>query len=308
MVVRNWVFYAAISLLCSCQENAVQKDSQLKVELLYKSLAASNILQLKANSAAFDEVYRFGRNNRYDSNSLRLAIHCDTIHQGAKRLLKTVRNLRHQLAKVAKNQTDSSVAGILVDKEYREQVLSLIEQVDSYADKVSKIDTAISPIQLVSRNIAEVNTAKDIADFYFADASITSSFAALAQIESKILIFEAEALKLQADRIGCNMNIVVDKVSAFARAESNTVTPGSIYKAELFLIENLKPKPVKMFMNGRQIPVSELGAGKIEFVVDSVGSVKGNEVKRNWLGEIQTTHDGRDTTYKVLVQYKVIGK
>jgi gliding motility-associated protein GldM len=150
----------------------------------------------------------------------------------------------------------------------------------------------------------EAQKSKDFAQLNFEATPLTAALAVLAQKESEILKYEAEALATLASKVGAQTTIRFDKILAMARAESQTVAAGTKYKADLFLAASSSALKPTMTYQGRPIKVDN-NIGKIEFTAQAGAYNKEGISEQTWTGQIRFNNNGRDTTFTVKEKYYV---
>jgi len=91
------------------------------------------------------------------------------------------------------------------------------------------------------------------------------------------------------------------RLVATASAESNVVAPGATYRAELGLVSYYPADKLKMHMtcNGQPVPIGSDGIGQASFRAPT------RPGPATWTGAIRLNQNGRDTTFKVTVPYRV---
>jgi hypothetical protein len=97
-------------------------------------------------------------------------------------------------------------------------------------------------------------------------------------------------------------------VKAIAIPECSTVGSGEEYKAQLLLaIIPTDLTPEQATLNGRSVPVDAQGNGQIAFRAPTRLPRSPRPLKARWVGALQCTVNGRDTTFSVVVPYTVAG-
>src|SRR6478735_6097754 len=161
------------------------------------------------------------------------------------------------------------------------------------------IDAKEDPIASKDEN----QRSKDFAQLNFEATPLTAALAVIAQKESQILKYEADALSTLASKVGADI-IKFDKIFAMARAESKTVAAGTKYKADMFIAASSNAITPVMTYQGRPIKV-ENGLGKIEFTAQAGAYDKEGISKQSWTGQIRINNNGRDTTFTLKEEYFV---
>jgi gliding motility-associated protein GldM len=146
---------------------------------------------------------------------------------------------------------------------------------------------------------------KDFAHLNFEATPLVAALAVMAQKETEILKYEADALATLASKVGADM-IKFDKILATASAESNTVAAGTKYRAEMFLTAFSNAITPKMSSSAGPVKVVN-GRGLIEFTAAAGGAKnKDGLIEKQWNGKIILNSNGRDTTFNVSQKYFVV--
>ena len=96
------------------------------------------------------------------------------------------------------------------------------------------------------------------------------------------------------------------ELKAVAIPTSSVVHEGDVYQADLFLAAVPKDFiPKKILAQGRPVPVTDDGHGKVKFVA-SKPEVGNATMRKEWTGSIVFNHNGRDTSVTVVVPYTVL--
>ncbi len=137
---------------------------------------------------------------------------------------------------------------------------------------------------------------KDFVEANFGQTPVVAALAVLTQKQNEIVRYEQMVLKA----LGAveTKEIKFDKVIAFASAESNTVARGTEYTADLLLTATSSRTDMKMYVNGNPIRVKD-GVGDVTITPTSTGEA-------SWSGEIKLNLKGKDTTFKIKKEYKVV--
>jgi gliding motility-associated protein GldM len=182
------------------------------------------------------------------------------------------------------------------------------DKLNEYANFMKKYNPAIPKLALDANEdptaSKDVNSkGKDFAQLNFEATPLTAALAVIAQKESEILKYEADALSTLASKVGADI-IKFDKIFAMARAESKTVAAGTKYKADMFIAASSNAITPTMTYQGRPVKV-ENGLGKIEFTAQAGAYDKEGISKQSWTGQIRINNNGRDTTFTLKEEYFV---
>ncbi len=145
---------------------------------------------------------------------------------------------------------------------------------------------------------------KDFATLNFAQTPLVAALAVLAQKESEILKYEADALSTLAQKVGADI-IKFEKMFATASAEAKFVAAGTKYNADMFLTASSDAIVPTMTANGKPVKV-EGGRGKVEFTAAASNYDSEGQSKQKWKGTITFPFQGRDTTFTLEQEYVVV--
>lgn len=131
----------------------------------------------------------------------------------------------------------------------------------------------------------------------FDNLPVVAALAALTQLESDIRASELDLLDEIGQHVGAERPI--EKLVAVASSESNSVAPGHTYRARLYLVKNLISSHISMSCNGRPVPVGADGVGRVRFTAPRKPG------PAEWLASVRLNMNGRDSTFRLLVPYRV---
>jgi hypothetical protein len=143
-------------------------------------------------------------------------------------------------------------------------------------------------------------TATQIAKSAFTeDTPVVELLAEFSQLESSVLTSQTHLLNSLAGLV--SNTTLKQYLQAAATAESNIVAPGDTYHARLLVIASSTPTraPLSMTCNGQPIPVGPTGIGQVRFRAPA------RPGPATWTGTIRLNSNGRDTTFRVTVPYRV---
>jgi hypothetical protein len=132
----------------------------------------------------------------------------------------------------------------------------------------------------------------------FVALPVVNALASLTQFESEALAAQASALQRLSRSVGARQ--LVARPVAIATAESNMVSPGDTYRAQLLMVSALTGLRPPMTCNGQPIFVDRDGIGQVRFRAPT------RPGPATWTGTIRFNQNGRDTTFKVTVPYRVV--
>jgi gliding motility-associated protein GldM len=145
---------------------------------------------------------------------------------------------------------------------------------------------------------------KDFANLNFAETPMVAALAVLAQKESQILRYEAEALAKIGSELG-NYKLDFDQIKVMVRPKSSVVAAGTKYEAEMFLAASSSAITPAMKFEGRSIDV-KAGMGQVSFVATGGAYDKDGNAKKKWSGSITIKNkSGADTTFNLTEEYIV---
>lgn len=203
-------------------------------------------------------------------------------------LTDTLRTLRQQL-----QTTGSSIA-----------TAELIRHLDRYSDF---IQTYIPGTNYLTREFPGAPDPGWLDRVYFMQVTPQAAQATLTKLEALILRNEADALNIQAQKIGSH-SMFFEWISAHAAPASETVAPGGEYKAYLFLAD-ISPnrKTMQLTANGQNVPIdAEDGLGHVAFSVPAAAPSQPDTVRAQWHGTIRARMCPTDTVFQVDVPYFIV--
>jgi len=267
-----------------------QQQSRLEIQLQQLDYALNLANNRQAGEAVgtlklIEAEVAKNRNTPTDRQVLRRA---NVLHTCVIALLDTLRANRIRLRRATGNAATPAllrhsgvtdpVARLLGRGTRQQQLLSC--QVASCADTLRQLGFP-SPFQLPD----------------FTDMPVLDALSSFTQLESDLLTVQASALQqLTRTLETCQLST---RPAAIALAEANVVAPGDTYRARLLLIESIAGLPTQMSYNGRLIPVGPTGIGLVRFRAPT------RPGPATWTGTIRLDYNGRDSTFKVTVPYRV---
>lgn len=131
----------------------------------------------------------------------------------------------------------------------------------------------------------------------FHDTSVAEALAALTQLESTVLARAAQTLRHLGRGLGPAQ--IPTRMIAAATAESNTVAPGTTYRARLLLIKTLSPSTINMYCNNQPVAIGPDGGGHVRFRAPT------RPGPAAWTAAIHLKVNGHDSTFRMRVPYWV---
>ncbi|MBO2012508.1 hypothetical protein [Hymenobacter negativus] len=279
-----------------------QQRMHTYLQLLDATLQVANE---RAQADAGDVLHDIQQAIRHNQNQPRdlLVLHqTEGICQRADSAIELIQHLRRGLLKRGSsvNQVDDASVQGASEKvaAANEQAENVVLSVTAYVKQLSPIDEELAHLYYVPVDGGHSQ------GLFYQRLSVPETLALLTQKEAVIRDYELMALAIQNQKIGCGLNTTFDRVGAFASAESNVVSAGETYKAELFLTSSSANLSSQMAVNGKPISVGPDGHGRVEFIVPG-NAGKASPAQAYWTGTIRTRVSGRDSTFKVRVSYTI---
>lgn len=149
------------------------------------------------------------------------------------------------------------------------------------------------------RELSRATAAPFLVPVFDNTTPVIDALADLSQLESEVLNRQTKALKRIAKTVGARSAIAHPLVTA--TAESNVVAPGDTYRAQLGLVGYVSANELRMHMacNGHAVPTTPEGTGLVRFRAPTYPG------PATWTGTIRINQNGRDTTFRVTVPYRV---
>lgn len=216
----------------------------------------------------------------------------EALQDYTKHLTETLRTTGEQLRRATGNKAamplqhpGTAIGAALDPSTARWQVLG--RRLAGYADTLRHLD--LLPAQAAPLRAPNFPHATPVAE----------SLADLTRLESEILAYQTHALQSIGKRVGARRWL--SHPLAIATAQSNVVAPGDTYRAQLGLVGYFSANELKMTMacNGRPVPAGPDGTGLVRFRAPT------RPGPATWTGTIRLNQNGRDTTFKVTVPYRV---
>ncbi|TYZ08419.1 hypothetical protein FY528_13300 [Hymenobacter lutimineralis] len=129
------------------------------------------------------------------------------------------------------------------------------------------------------------------------DAPVVVALAALTQLEADVLTRERQLQQEMARRVGAEQ--IPSNLRIMASAESNTVAPGAVYRAEFFVTKVLAVNGAQMYCNGRPVEIDADGIGHVSFQAPT------RPGPASWQAAMRIRINGLDSTFRLRVPYHV---
>ncbi|MCR5890058.1 hypothetical protein LRS06_20230 [Hymenobacter sp. J193] len=131
----------------------------------------------------------------------------------------------------------------------------------------------------------------------FQNTPVVVALASLTQLEADVLTREMGIQQEMARRVGAEQ--LPSNLRIMASAESSTVAPGEVYRADFFVTKVLAVKGAQMFCNGRPVEVDADGIGHVSFQAPT------RPGPASWQASMRIRINGRDSTFQLRVPYHV---
>jgi len=141
---------------------------------------------------------------------------------------------------------------------------------------------------------------------YTDHAPVAAALASLTRLEAQVRRQATDALNNEAQKVGSGCCMCFDKIGAMAVAASNTVAPGAIYEAQLFLTQAATSLRPKMSAEGKALAVQPNGRGEIDILVPTLRPGQPDTLHAQWRGIVQVQTGQADTTFQVIAPYFIV--
>lgn len=299
--MKYFIHKIALSLVCfvallGCQTNEqiIQNADQVKLWHIVKAFELQQASLKKMNHKFLSQIDRSthpkGLETKQQWKKLEMA-------------------LQKQLIKI--NQAEDHIYQIIQQPDLK--LSTLFTQVKPKRIEVSPLIALLKPViefeQLLVKQYPQalanqVNTSKSLTLFNTRndDISWVVAYADLEEWKVDLLKKQQLMIAYQAQQIAfVPKHTFTTQYYLEALATSNTVVEGEKYEAKMFLgstaINKARPR---MTLNGRPIPIYN-GKGNVNFSPTKPGTY-------SWQGSITFKDKGKDTTFMIKKQYKVVPK
>jgi hypothetical protein len=299
--MKYFIHKIALSLVCfvallSCQTNEqiIQNADQVKLWHIVKAFGRQQANLKKMNYKFLSQIDRSTHPKALDTK------------QQWKKLEIA---LQKQLIKI--NQAEDHIYNIIQQPDLK--LSTLFTQVKPKRIEVSPLIALLKPViefeQLLVKQCPQalanqVNTSKSLTLFNTRNDDISWVVAYADLEEWKVGLLKKQQLMMayQAQQIAfVPKDTFTTQYYLEALATSNTIVEGDKYEAKMFLGSTAtnKARP-RMTVNGRPIPIYN-GKGNVSFSPTKPGTY-------SWQGSITFKNKGKDTTFMIKKQYKVVPK
>ncbi|MGI4870757.1 MAG: gliding motility protein GldM [Janthinobacterium lividum] len=316
------MMYLVLTALLALQVNSA---ILLKFKFLDDSLTDVNGKTDAAADGTVATIKKAVEKNHNAASDMAVLKQSEEIQAKTQAMVASLHSVREKLITGTGNEAGSNdykdpdannkVMPIMIGGKKNGLAYPLKTELNSYADYIRAFVPGVTPLALDGKEDARINKSKeettreqlnkDFAELNFENTPLVAALAVLSQKETEVLKYQADALAVQAAKVGVK-NVVFDRLGAFASAESQTVAAGTKYKAELFMTAAATGLRQIMSSSVGAVPVDpKTNHGKVEFVARPGAFDKDGNAKATWTGSIKINTGGRDTTFKVVVPYTV---
>ena len=312
------MMYLVLTALLALQVNSA---ILLKFKFIDDSLVDVNNKTTVAADNTLEGIKVAVKKNQNASVDLAVLKQSEDIRTKTKAMIAYLRDVRQKLITGTGNvegdikdpDANNKVMPIMIGGKKNGLGYSLKDELNKYATFIKPYAASAGQLALDAKDDVRITKSKDhttqeqkskdFAELNFENTPLVAALAVISQKETEVLKLEAEALQVQAEKVG-SKTIVFNKLGVEASAESNTVAAGTKYKAVLFLTASATGLEQKMTYNGSSIPVTD-GKGKVEFTARPGAFDANGNAKASWTGTIRINRGGRDTVFTKKIEYMV---
>jgi len=268
------------------REQASQQRRLARISTLADQLRANNQQRAQANTATVRSIAHIVCQNYNQAAYQVILAETQQIQARTQSLLDTVNLLRRRL------QTD--VASTALANQLPAHFDQYIAFVQRYIPKKHYVLTPFAGERwLQPRELGEL--------------PLPAALAALAPLEAVVRRHEARALQTQAEKISSNWD-GFDKIGALAVPTTETVAPGGIYQAQLFLAQAGHRDFCNLEMTANGVPLTPPSAPgmQVRFAVPARRPGQPDTVWAHWHGTIRATFFPPDTVLQLDVPYLIV--
>lgn len=137
------------------------------------------------------------------------------------------------------------------------------------------------------------------------DLPLPAAVAALSQLDAWLRRSEAQTLLTQAEKLGVK-GLYFDRIEPLAVPISETVAPGGIYQAQLFLAQASHRDFCNLEMTANGVPLTQPSAPGMQFAVPARRPGQPHTVRAHWHGTIRAILFPPDTVLQLDVPYLIV--
>ncbi|MCC3156973.1 hypothetical protein LJ737_06975 [Hymenobacter sp. 15J16-1T3B] len=293
-------------LLGACQAGPSEAELR-QYQSLDQTLTLLNRRQQRAARATEQRLAKQVEHNHWLRQDAAVLSEVEAIRTRTDSLVGQLQQLRQQL-QVGSGKAADPAATAPVEALLGGPGADTVQQrLNAYARFIRRFVPQAAPLALDVRDEARIDRAarKQLAawrfgQLYFRGAPLASALAMLSQKEAEIRRLEHDALAELDQKVAAPF-IVFDKIGPMAVPESNEVPVGGTYRAALFLTSSAVGIRPVMQADGRPVPLTLDGRGRVEFVVPATAPAG----PASWEASIALRQYGRDTTFRLRVPYTI---
>jgi hypothetical protein len=185
-----------------------------------------------------------------------------------------------------------------------DEVNQLAAHLDRYAAFIKEYAPSTATL---TQPINHLGKADNFNAFYFKKAPLGGILATFTQLEAQVRRSEIEALMVQSQKFGSGCCFCFDRIGILAVAESNTVAPGALYRAQLLLSQSISDVEFStVSVNGRALLKDANRQNTVKFRIPLAHPGQPDTVQAQWHGTIRAIAFPGDTTWQLDVPYFIV--
>ncbi|UOQ95969.1 hypothetical protein MUN81_11915 [Hymenobacter sp. 5317J-9] len=263
-------------------------------------LAAYSAQRAKANASTVRGIAYYVARNRFQARDVVVLSQSEQILNRSRSLADTLRQWQQAL----RAESHESARGMLKHPQAAtavpaDRATKLGQALNRYSSFIQAYVPSVPALAPATSPLPETTW------LYRDGAPLAAALGSLARLEAATHRLASAALQQQAQKVG-SCAIFFDKIGAMAVAVSNTVAPGGVYEAKLFLTHAAANANPKMSVDGRAIAVGYDGQGTVAFRVPPLRPGRPDTVRAQWRGLIRLRNYPSDTTIQLDVPYYIV--
>lgn len=271
-------------------QHVTQTKLHLQLQQLDEVLTDNNDRAKHAAEGTFKGLRAEVIKNQNQPHDRALLTRAEAFAARADSLVRTLRTRREKLLRATGNHPDTPLSHPNATGAVATELAAGTPAHENLAQQLANYVRACQ--QLCPRDTVQLVALK------FDNMPVVAALAHLTKLESDVRAAEIATLQQLAPALGARR--LSGHIVAVATAESNTVVPGTVYRAQLYLTRVMQPIRVSMTCNGQPVRVGSDGQGIVRFVAHR------RPGPATWLGTIHLNQNGRDSTFEVRVPYRVV--
>jgi len=238
-----------------------------------------------------------------------------TLRESTVELIAKMDSLKEKMVKITGGREEGKIVG---GKDYDKVSTLMLQQpdgkqfeadLDAYVDNLNNVSKTLGlgleEFKQLTKDGSEIDlfkndpdqNVKDFLTVTFESTPTAAGMASVSQLQSEVLEYEGKLLAAIAGKIGAEI-ITINTIVPMVRAESNIVTVGGTYSADLFIAASNSNADPLMTVDGKEIAVepdaNNMKMGKISIPARSVG-------EHSFVAKIAMN----DTTFTQTIKYTV---